>query len=367
MNITKYYSNAVWKPEDLQKDKSWIYTFNQHEKDELKKALLEFKDWVQANDVNDQVNNGTLLPSPDNFNLPTLKNIFKKAQHDLEEGYGVALFKGCPLDVSEQDARLLFGGIVSYIGTAQPQTLNKELLQPVQDEGQAKLDERRGSKHNMGLPVHNDGCDVVGFLCRRKPLKGGSTILVSAAAVHNKMLEEHPELLAELYKPFYHSWQDYQFLGGVNSEEACNGNNLSRTWHAPIFSLNQKLCVRYSRFYTDRAQTYHNIPKLNEKQIAALDTFDSYINDASEWQYRRDFELGDVMFVNNHELFHTRTEFLNGENINDCRQLYRAWIAVPNSRALNESLACFFGNTAAGSQRGGVKKEFIDNAKKSMN
>ncbi|MEZ5490435.1 MAG: TauD/TfdA family dioxygenase [Gammaproteobacteria bacterium] len=358
--IEPYESSLAWKPETIRKDTSWVTHLSDENTKELKEALAFFKAWVKSNGKQDEVDSGVLYPCQENFPLPVFGNKLAQTRHNLEHAYGIALFKGFPQDVSEQDAKIMFGGLVAYVGTLMPQTVNRELLQPVQDEGQAKLDERRGSKHNMGLPIHNDGCDVVGFLCRRTPLRGGATILVSAAAVHNRMLEEHPELVTELYQPFYHSWQDYQYPGGINDEQASQAYNLSRTWCAPIFSREQgKLCVRYSRFYTDRAQTYDNIPRLTERQIEALDTFDRYINDQDSWQFRRDFGKGDILFVNNHELFHSRTEFVNGENIEECRQLYRAWIAVPNSRPLSSSMACFFGNTAAGSLRGGVKEEFI--------
>ena len=365
MQIRPYLTNAAWNPKDISEDTSWVYEISNVEQGELKAALAQFKRWVEENHMQVEVDSGQLLPSPENFPLRTLGPHLRDTQQALEEGYGIALYRNFPTDLNESDSKLMYGGMISYIGTSQPQTVRKELLQPVQDEGQAKLDERRGSKHNMGLPVHNDGCDVAGFLCRRTPLEGGRTILVSAVSVHNAMLEAHPDLVEELYRPMHHSWQDYQFPGGINSVEAAEETGLSRTWFAPVFSQkSDKLCVRYSRFYTNRAQTYDDIPRLSDKQIAALDVFDSYINDEKNWQYRRDFELGDVLLINNHELFHSRTEFFNGESISDQRQLIRAWMAVPNSRPLSPQMACFFGNTEAGSFRGGVKKQFIEVAEK---
>lgn len=99
---------------------------------------------------------------------------------------------------------------------------------------------------------------------------------------------------------------------------------------------------------------------MSSAQIDALDLLDSYLADEKKWQYRRDFEPGDVMLLNNHIVFHSRTEFVNGEEIEDQRQLYRAWLSMPNSRPLADSMECFFGNVEAGAKRrGGVKEEFM--------
>ncbi len=296
-------------------------------------------------------------PSKEEFPLPTLGILLAKAHNDLENGYGVRLFKNFPMDISENDHRLMFSGLLSYIGISQPQTVYGEILQPVQDEGQAKLDERRGSKHNLGLPIHTDGCDVVGFLCRRTPLSGGHTILVSASAIHNELLNSHPQVLKILYQPFHQAWQDYMYPGGKNTENT----ELPRTWKAPVFSMQQgKLCTRYSRFYIDRAQDFPGIPQMSSEQIDALDTLDGLLADEEKWQYQRDFEPGDVLLLNNHIVLHSRTEFVNGDKLEDCRQLYRAWLSMPNSRPLAKSMACFFGNVEAGAKRrGGVKDEFM--------
>ncbi|OOZ47553.1 hypothetical protein BOW39_12970 [Solemya velum gill symbiont] len=347
---------AAWTVSQLEEDTSWIHVLSEPHQNELKNALLQFKESVATNGLAQKVREGTLLPSKDNFILPTLGPLLEQAQLDLEEGCGVVLFQNFPLDCSEDDSRLMYGGMLSYIGTPQPQTVMGELLQPIQDEGQANLYERRGSKHHLGLPVHNDGCDVVGFLCRRTPLSGGETILASAVAIHNEMLRTCPDQLTILYQDFANAWQDYMYPEGRNTE----ATTLPRTWSAPVFSERDgEICCRYSRFYTDRAQNFPGVAQMSESQIDALDTFDRYINDKESWQYRRHFQEGDVMFVNNHVLLHSRTEFINGEELHNQRQLYRAWMAVPNSRPLAESMKVFFGNVEPGSQRGGVKKEFM--------
>jgi alpha-ketoglutarate-dependent taurine dioxygenase len=347
---------AAWDVKTLQEDKTWVQTLSDEHHQELRLALAQFRKQVSAEGKEGCIKDGTLLPDETNFTLPVLGPLLKQAQQDLEEAYGIVLFRNFPLQDSDEDVRLMFGGLLSYIGTARSQTVRGELLQPVQDEGQAKLDERRGSKHNLGLPIHNDGCDVVGFLCAETPISGGETIIVSAAAVHNALLKGHPEALRCLYRPYENAWQDYMFPEHKNTE----ATRLPRTWTAPIFSQREgKMSCRYSRFYIDRAQHYKGVKPMAKEQRNALDIFDAYLNDAENWQYRRQFDKGDVLFVNNHVLFHSRTAFIDGEDVKDRRKLYRAWMAVPNSRPLDKSMACFFGNVEAGAARGGVKDEFM--------
>jgi alpha-ketoglutarate-dependent taurine dioxygenase len=347
--------HAAWEPSVLRQDPSWVHDISAPQQKELSKALQHCRSRVDAG-LRPPLVPGHALMSVEDFPLPTLGPALARAQRDLEQGLGAVLFRNFPLEADSGDVQLMYAGLVAHIGTPQHQTVDGQRLQPVQDEGQAPLDERRGSKHNLGLPVHNDGCDVVGFLCTRPAQEGGTTILVSAAAVHNAMLESHPEELQTLYQPFYNAWQDYMYEEGSNTE----ATKLPRTWAAPVFSVKEgQLCCRYSRFYTDRAQTYTGVPPMSEAQLTALDTFDSYLYDEQRWQYRREFERGDVLFLNNHVVLHSRTQFVDGQNAEQRRHLYRAWIAVPNSRPLAESMSCFFGNVEAGSQRGGVKKEFM--------
>jgi hypothetical protein len=99
---------------------------------------------------------------------------------------------------------------------------------------------------------------------------------------------------------------------------------------------------------------------MTESQLAALNTFDEYLYNAEQWQYRRQFQPGDVLLLNNHIVFHTRTAFEDGEDENKRRQLYRVWMAMPNSRPITEDLMDFFGNVAPGSKRRCcVKDEFM--------
>ncbi len=345
-------SAEAWAPEELATDTSWQVTLTDHDRTELRSALFHYRKLCEAQQSPLAVPLEASL-----FPLPGMAQLLARIQHDLEYGKGVFLLQDFPLDCSEEDAKVMYGGLLSHIGWLKAQTIYGEYLQPVQDEGQARLDERRGSKHNLGLPIHNDGCDVVAFLCRRPAQRGGETILVSPAAVHNQMLQDHPDALRQLYGHYHNAWQDYMYPEGRNSDQS----KRSRTWEAPIFSMAEgRICARYSRFYIDRAQSYPGVPGMSEAQLNALNVFDEYIYGADRWQFRRQFRKGDVLLLNNHIVFHSRTAFEDGAEVASKRQLYRAWMAMPNSRPLSPALHDFFGNVTAGSAgRCCVKHEFM--------
>ena len=48
---------------------------------------------------------------------------------------------------------------------------------------------------------HTDSTDVVGLLCLETAASGGVSMLVSAAAVYNAMLDQAPSLAARLFDP----------------------------------------------------------------------------------------------------------------------------------------------------------------------
>lgn len=59
-------------------------------------------------------------------------------------------------------------------------------------------------------------------------------------------------------------------------------------------------------------------------------------------------------FVNNHVIYHARTEFEDDPGSGRDRLLLRLWLAMPNSRALPEGHEVLWGTIEAGAQRGGI-------------
>jgi hypothetical protein len=66
------------------------------------------------------------------------------------------------------------------------------------------------------------------------------------------------------------------------------------------------------------------------------------------------FEPGDIQLLNNHLMYHARTEFVDYPEPERKRLLLRLWLAVPGSRPLPDGYELVFGTTEAGAVRGGV-------------
>jgi hypothetical protein len=62
----------------------------------------------------------------------------------------------------------------------------------------------------------------------------------------------------------------------------------------------------------------------------------------------------DIQLVNNHVIYHARTEFQDDPAASADRLLLRLWLAMPNSRALPEGHEILWRSIAPGAMRGGI-------------
>lgn len=339
----------------MRDDKSWIIRLTDSHRAELAAALDHFRDSTHARGLTAQWLHGNMMPTPDNFPLPTLAPLLNMARIELEERYGMVLFKGFPVtNLSTKDLHLLHAGMAGHVGSLRPQTVFGELVQDLQDGGQAQLKERRGSKHNRALPFHNDPSDAISFLCISSALSGGKGLFSSSVAIHNAMVRSAPEHVETLYQDFVHSYQDYLFV-----RTGSNQRFLPRQpyYSMPVFTAEQgHFACKYSRFYINQAQEFPDVPRLSQRQIAALDALEHEMKN-DRWQFAMHYEPGDVMFINNFVCFHARTAFTDDDtNEGRRRHLLRIWLSMPNSRPLSPKWMqhIFFQRAEAGAIRGGV-------------
>jgi len=350
-----FHIPAAWDGQTLANDRSWSLELGATHREELADALRAFKTWTAERGLTAQWLHGHMLPRPENFPLPTLGPLLRQAQSDLEERYGLVRLRGVPVaGWTPKDLHLLHGGLCAHVGTPRPQTVFGELVQELRDVGQAPLRERRGSKHNRALALHNDPCDVVSFLCVQPALAGGTGVFASSVAVHNALLASAPRHVATLYRDFMHAYQDYLFVrSGANDEWLP-----SRPYYPmPTFSVEQgKFACKYSRFYVDEAQELAGVPALTDAQREALQAFEAECAEP-RWQLALPYEPGDLMLINNYVCLHARTAFTDDEHDPRWRRhLLRIWLSVPNSRRLAPQWQqqLFFQRVAAGALRGGV-------------
>ncbi len=278
------------------------------------------------------------------FPLPNLAHKLQSIQGSLEHGSGSFLLRGWPTGrYSLEDNQRVFWGLSRYLGTPISQSARGETLFHVQDAGYATNDAKaRGPNTRKALHFHCDRCDVIGFLCIRAAKVGGDSYLASSITVHNEILKRRPDLLEQLYRPWYYKTHNVDL---ANNDPWCR---------QPIFAIQEGHFVGYIlRVLIDRAYELPELPEMTPLQREALDFLDSVCAEQDlNFKFRQ--EPGDMLFVNNFVNFHSRSEFEDHDDPESKRLLLRIWLSVPNSRPLPASFAGSFGHSGAGELRGGI-------------
>ena len=164
----------------------------------------------------------------------------------------------------------------------------------------------------------------MGLLCLDTALDGGLSILVSAPMVYNIITEERRDLIPLFERGFYHHRRGEQPAGeGPISAD-----------HIPVFSFhNGLLHCCYNRNPINWVEKEGMT--LSDKEVEALDYFDS-ITARPELQLPMEMRKGDLQFVNNFVMLHSRTEYMDGEGHH--RHLVRLWMNDLQSRRIGPTL-----------------------------
>ncbi|MEM7356178.1 MAG: TauD/TfdA family dioxygenase [Acidobacteriota bacterium] len=327
-----HHGSAAWRGDELSRRADWQHTLTAAECGEIEQALEHARD-VDLEDL-----------GAADFPLPNLARRLRAAQTSLEHGTGSFFLRGWPIERHGlDDNQRVFWGIARHLGTPISQSAQGETIFRVEDAGFGQGDARaRGPNTRKGLHFHCDRCDVIGFLCVRAARRGGENYLVSSLTVHNEILARRPDLLEELYRPWYYKTHNV------------DTSNRDRWCRQPIFAIQEGHFVGYVlRVLIDRAYELSELPDMTPRQKEALDYLDAVCaEEALNTKFRQ--EPGDMLFINNFVNFHSRTEFEDHDDPEKKRLLLRIWLSVPNSRPLPPDFAGSFGRTGAGEIRGGI-------------
>ncbi|WP_338753072.1 TauD/TfdA family dioxygenase [Bacillus sp. FJAT-52991] len=318
----KIQGRTAWKGMDLAKDDSWIYYLSEKTIASFESALLHVKQkGLQAPNF-----------SKEDFPIPDLADEIACFVDELENGKGFLLIRGLPMErYTDEDASIIYYGLGLHMGIPVTQSANGDLLGHIKDIG---LDFNntsvRAYQTNVRLPYHTDLADVVGLLCLRQAKSGGLSSLASAIAVYNEILEKHPEYLGILYRSLAHDRRGEEAPGE------------SPVFTSPIFSYHDgKLSCRYMRYYLESAQEKTGI-KLSKMETEAFDLIDSLLHD-EKMHIDMMMEPGDMQFVNNYTILHSRTVFEDYEEVDRRRHLLRLWLMMPNGREVAPEFDVFSG------------------------
>jgi hypothetical protein len=331
---------AAWKRADYDSNTDWIVELSDEEAGEVVAAVQA----VRAKDLD------PYSITKDDFPLPVLSAKIETVLDELEDGRGFVLLRGLPLDdIPNDDVTLysLYWGLAQYLGSPITQNRRGQRIVEITDAGNTYGPNVRGYSTPARLMPHSDACDVVGLLCVHPAAKGGESCIASGIAIHDDIVENHPDYLDVLYRGFRHSMRGEGVSGDLNEVT----NNV-----IPVFSLFEgKLSCHLNRRLIVEGAEKMGV-ELTALEREALDAVNDKCLDG-EFRLDMDFRRGDMQLLNNHIVVHSRQAFEDGTDPATKRRLLRLWLNVPNGRPLAPEYA----DRTNGGPRGGMRiaPEFI--------
>lgn len=263
---------------------------------------------------------------PHHFRHPALDGFLADVLRRMKSHPGIVVLRNVPVDrYSLPEIEAIYWGIGTHFGIACSQSTAGDLIGHVADKGTS-----RGYMGSRELAMHSDSAELVGLLCVRRAKEGGENILASSLKIYDIIRREHPEYLPVLERGFpYHR----------RGEEA-PGEAPITPYDVPVFSFAEgHIACRCTRERIDLALRDLGRP-LTPLEEAALDFFE-----AVGWRERVGFRLqlepGEVLFINNFEMLHSRTAFVDWEEPERRRLLLRLWLEGVPRRPLKPEMMTF--------------------------
>jgi hypothetical protein len=321
MNVLQ---DSSWKAQIVQDTGQWVMTIDEASRQEMRRLAKV--------DTFCGIKEGA---------TPWLKKLLTAALEELENGIGFLVLRDVPLlGLGLDEQQNLFTALCRQLGTLVPQTKEGQMISEVRHlagDAAARIGRYYGSNADLGF--HTDRCDVLALLFLQQSSEGGVSRICSSVTVHDELALHHPELLRELYKPFY--WR--------NPELPQPG--VPAFYQQPVFAVSgQRLACCFSRFRIAAGHRYPGNPGLTPLQLAALNAFEAIANRPDVCMEVR-LQSGDLQLLNNHIVLHARSAYVDDDE--HTRHLLRAWLSPPNSRALPPSFAPTFHDCRAGASRSG--------------
>jgi len=326
---------SAWLGRDLQSSAArWVIQLAATHRNELDAAIRAF-----------QATGSPLATiSPAQFSLPTLGPLLRSVLDELLEGRGFALLRGFEVARYPREAQAIaFMGLGSHLGAPRSQNAKGHLLGHVKDLGLDVSDPNvRYYQTHRKLEYHTDSCDIVGLLCLKTAKAGGESFIVSSMTLYNEVCRRRPDLVPALFQP-YPTDRRGEVPEGM------------RPWFdMPIFHWHAgRLSCIYVRQYIESAQrNFPQAARLTPQQVEAMDLLDTLSNEP-DIHLSMAFEPGDMQFLHNHVILHSRNDFENWPEPARHRHLLRLWLAPVQGRPLPAVFAPRYGSVAPGA-RGGI-------------
>jgi hypothetical protein len=258
------------------------------------------------------------------FSHPALDADLADLLHDIKTGPGLVVMRGFPVDKhTPEEMQKLYWGIGAHFGHGCSQSADGDYLGHVTNVEKAS----RGYTTARELSLHTDSAEIVGLLCVRGAKDGGMSIYANSLKLHEIIAREHPEYLEVLERGF---------RCDRRGEEA-PGDEPVTPYRVPVFSEQDGLLsTRFVRGVIDRGADTLGEP-LSPLEKDALDFLEEV---ARRDEVRLELRLapGEASFINNYEMLHARTAFVDHDDPAKKRLLYRLWLEGEPPRPMKKEV-----------------------------
>jgi len=303
---------AGWTAEEMLATDEWIYELSDDEINEILGAV----DSAEKNGL------GILDVTRENFPLPILDEELALLRDELLNGRGFFLMRGLPVDdMSYEAAGMAFWAMGTRFGRFVSQNPKGHMLGHVKNFGGDYHDPKvRGYQTSVQMNYHSDQCDSVWLMCMHPAKSGGESLITSTVTVYNEMLKRRPELAEALIADFYQT----------KHGEVAPGED--PYYKLPVFSFKDGyFSGRGPGIHLLKAFDLPGVPPATENQKEAFPYFQKL---AGELAFPTNFQKGDIQVLHSHVTVHTRTEFVDYEEIEKKRHLMRLWVIDDDGRPL---------------------------------
>jgi hypothetical protein len=315
MNLAPVKGPATWNPDDFDRDNTWIYHLSTTD-------LIEIE---QAKDYAFQCGLARGPLTPHDFPLSMLGPRLHQAMQEIASGRGFVLFRGLPVDQYTLDEmELIYCGLSCHMGEVTPQNMKGDLIFHVMDGGyEYGAPNVKASETNHEHQPHTDPAGIVGLLCMRPAHQGGVSMISSAATIFNAIKAERPADLEILCRGFHYDLRS----DGVSASGAPVSDRIPVFfWHHGQFSC------RFNSIRIKLAADKTGIP-LTREEIAAIEFMES-VAKRPDVRLRMTFQPGDIQYLNNFAILHSRTAFSDVAEEDRKRLLLRLWLNTPASETM---------------------------------
>lgn len=335
---THYTGPQAWLGPDMaSRSSEWLHQWTDDEIAEIEHAA-------------DKVAKRNILEiAAADFPLPTIEATLTRIKSDVLHGRGFCLLRGLPVDEwSIATTARVYWGIGIHMGLPVSQNSKGHVLGHVKNV-QRDLEKAtsRGYQTTYRLPFHTDTADIVGLFCRKAAKSGGDSLIVSSTAVYNEVARRRPDLAVVLMEPFQRSFV---------SE---NPDEKDRLVDVPLFMpKGGRMIGHYVRGHIYKAQALPGVRLFTDQQKEALALVDSIADDPAFFLDMQ-FRPGDIQFLCNHTILHSRSAFEDFEAVGERRHLLRLWLACKDGPALPHWIVDAYDSGHANGRQDGYHRKTI--------